>query len=109
MKFQFRGEIPSSKSGLNRAWLAKSYFSNLNIHGDSNCDDVRYMKLGLLHLAQKKEIFCGDAGTVFRFLAMRASREPGVWTLTGTPRLLSRPHDDLIFIMNQSELFKNFL
>ena len=99
--FRFRGEIPSSKSGLNRAWLAKSYFPNLSISGDSNCDDVRYMKLGLLHLAQKKEIFCGDAGTVLRFLALRASREPGVWTLKGSPRLMSRPHQDLLFILDQ--------
>lgn len=107
--FQFSGPIQASKSELNRAWLIKSYFSELSIAGDSNCDDVKHMKSGLLQLAKKGKIQCGDAATVLRFLAIRASRETGVWTLTGSPRLMKRPQKDLGFILQQLGVVTEFV
>lgn len=39
---------------------------------------------------------CGAAGTVLRFLSLRLSRIPGKHVLTGTPRLMQRPQEDLL-------------
>ncbi|MCB0351832.1 MAG: 3-phosphoshikimate 1-carboxyvinyltransferase, partial [Bdellovibrionales bacterium] len=75
--FNFSGELPASKSIMNRALIAGSYNPNLKILGDSNCDDVRLMKNGLRSLVTGQPIDCGHAGTVLRFLALRASRIPG--------------------------------
>ncbi|MEZ0392534.1 MAG: 3-phosphoshikimate 1-carboxyvinyltransferase [Pseudobdellovibrionaceae bacterium] len=99
--FSFQGEIPASKSMMNRALLLQSYQPGLQIVGNSNCDDVRHMKLALAAFIQKKNIPCGEAGTVIRFMGMRASREKGTFALLGSPRLLSRPQDELIYILNQ--------
>lgn len=111
MKFYFSGEIPASKSVLNRLLVIKS-FSQLTsenpsptfkIHGDSQCDDVFFMKSALPKIlaAEGDPAQCGAAGTVFRFLALRASRIPGRHVLTGTPGLLSRPHEPLIDLIKQ--------
>lgn len=99
--FRFQGPIPSSKSMMNRALLIQSYFPDLLIHGDSTCDDVVHMRSALTQLHQKQEIFCGEAGTVFRFLALRASRDPGTYRLTGSQRLLARPHDEIVYLLEQ--------
>ncbi len=99
--FSFKGEIPASKSLLNRALLSQSYFPQIKISGNSHCDDVRHMKMAIAAMIQKKEIDCGEAGTVFRFMALRASRNPGVSVLTGSERLFSRPHADLYFLLEQ--------
>lgn len=42
-----------------------------------------------------------EAGTVIRFMSLRASREKGLHRLVGSPRLLSRPMDEISFILNQ--------
>lgn len=99
--FSFRGEIPASKSMMNRALLVQSYFPQLEILGDSNCDDVHHMKLALEAFKARKEIFCGEAGTVIRFMALRASREHGGFQLTGSPRLLSRPQKEVADLLAQ--------
>jgi 3-phosphoshikimate 1-carboxyvinyltransferase len=99
--FRFQGEIPASKSMMNRALLVQSYFPQVKIQGNSNCDDVRHMKMAIASFIQKKEMNCGEAGTVIRFMGLRCSREKGLFKLTGSPRLLSRPHDELVYLMNQ--------
>jgi 3-phosphoshikimate 1-carboxyvinyltransferase len=99
--FSFRGEIPASKSMLNRALLLQSHFPQIKIQGNSNCDDVRHMKMAVAALIQKKEIPCGEAGTVLRFMGMRASREKGFFKLTGSPRLLKRPQEDMVYLLSQ--------
>lgn len=49
-----------------------------------------------------EDIYCSDAGTVFRFMAcLCASIEGKTFRLTGTNRLLNRPMDDLIDNLNQ--------
>lgn len=99
--FYFRGTLPASKSILNRALIALSYNPDLKIIGDSNCEDVRLMQQGLTDLLSGKPVDCGHAGTVLRFLALRASRIPGRHVLTGSDRLFQRPQDELLPIMGQ--------
>jgi 3-phosphoshikimate 1-carboxyvinyltransferase len=100
-EFFFHGEIPASKSLMNRALVIQSFFPSLKIDGDSQCADVKDMKLALKSMRAGKDIFCGDAGTVFRFLAFHCSRMNGKHRLVGSPRLLSRPHDDLEMILSK--------
>ncbi len=99
--FDYRGFIPSSKSLMNRCLTVASYADQLQIVGDSGCEDVQKMRAALPALVRGEEVDCGSAGTVFRFLAFRASRIPGRHVLTGTARLLSRPQETLIEILEQ--------
>lgn len=101
-RFSFVGNIPASKSMLNRALNVQSYFPDLKITGDSNCDDVRVMKSAIVAFIKKSpEIQCGEAGTVLRFMAFRCSREPGNYMLKGSSRLLERPHSEIAYILDQ--------
>src|ERR1700722_19543828 len=95
----FLGPIPASKSLLNRALIIRDYFPSLRLRGDSDCEDVRHMRTALQALAVGQPIDCGDGGTVLRFLALRASRLPGEHRLTGSPRLFSRPQEELARIL----------
>ncbi len=96
----YRGVIPASKSLMNRALICASYFPELILHGQSQCDDVVRMRDALLRLPSK-DVDCGAAGSVFRFLALRVSRLQGRFVLRGTTRLLSRPHQDLLEILSR--------
>jgi len=108
--FSFVGSLAGSKSLLNRAQIIASYSPNFKIIGDSECDDVILMRRGLAQLLSGDEqpIHCGQAGTVFRFLAMRASRRPGFHRLTGDARLLARPQQELLPIFGQLGVEANF-
>lgn len=99
--FFYRGTIGASKSLFNRSALVQSFFPAVKVVGDSACDDVQHMREAVVSFNQKKEIHCGDAGTVLRFMGMRVSREPGTFHLTGSPRLLQRPQQDMAFILAQ--------
>jgi 3-phosphoshikimate 1-carboxyvinyltransferase len=111
--FYFKGELSASKSVLNRLLVIQSYFPKLLILGDSKCDDVELMKSGLSQLAAGQPMDCGHAGTVLRFLSLRASREPGKHVLRGSERLFSRPQNELLPIFGQlsvdAEIKKNEL
>jgi 3-phosphoshikimate 1-carboxyvinyltransferase len=100
-EFSFQGQIPASKSLMNRALVIQSFFPSLKIDGDSQCADVKDMKLALMSMKAGTDIFCGDAGTVLRFLAFHCSRTKGKYKLVGSPRLLSRPHNDLAMILSK--------
>lgn len=99
--FFFAGELPASKSLLNRWNLLKSFSESLRVCGHSECEDVLLMRKGIEDLRQGRIVDCGSAGTVFRFLTLRASRIPGQHLLTGSSRLLSRPHKELTSILQQ--------
>lgn len=99
--YHFQGKIEGSKSILIRALLAQSYCAKLEIADESSCDDVAAMKRGLAALHEGTRIDCGEAGAVIRFLALRASRKPGVYRLTGSPRLLARPMDGIESVLRQ--------
>jgi 3-phosphoshikimate 1-carboxyvinyltransferase len=42
------------------------------------------------------EIFCGNGGTMFRFLTAALTTLPGTWRLDGVPRLRERPVGPLV-------------
>src|SRR4051812_44802468 len=46
--------------------------------------------------AEEIEIFCGNAGTMLRFLVATLAVVPGTWRLDGTPRLRERPVGPLV-------------
>jgi len=102
--FHFDGVIPASKSYFNRALICASYASvnqAVTLTGKSRCDDVEKMQKAFQHLKKDSIYDCGSAGTVLRFLALRASRIPGLHILKGHPRLMSRPQEDLNEIFEQ--------
>jgi 3-phosphoshikimate 1-carboxyvinyltransferase len=49
-----------------------------------------------LPAAAEIELFCGNAGTMLRFLVAATTVIPGVWRLDGTPRLRERPVGPLV-------------
>ncbi|MEK2646912.1 3-phosphoshikimate 1-carboxyvinyltransferase [Bdellovibrio sp. BCCA] len=100
-KLHFQGEIPGSKSVFNRALIVQSYFPSLKLQGFSECDDVRHMREGLKHLSDQSVIDCGEGGTTFRFMALRASRNQGMHNLGATRRLLQRPQKGLVHLLSQ--------
>lgn len=93
---------------MNRALLAQSYFPDLKIHGDSTADDVRLMKEALASLRAGRAIDCGSAGTVLRFMTLRAAREPGKHRLQGEKRLFERPQQELQKILSQLGVQSHF-
>lgn len=97
----FQVEIPASKSMMNRALLVQSFFPDLSIVGHSNCDDVNNMKRAIASMIRKKDIDCGEAGTVLRFMGLRCSREKGTFKLLGKPGLMRRPHQEMVYILEQ--------
>lgn len=99
--FHFHGEISSSKSIFNRALIVQSYFPELELLGFSECDDVRFMRSAIEQLKNRTQIECGEGGTTFRFLALRASRIPGDHILVGSQRLMQRPHQGLLDLLSQ--------
>ena len=101
MPVHFSGEIPASKSILNRLLILQSFAPQLKIIGDSQADDVVKMKSALLSLRAGKPADCGAAGTTLRFLALRASRIPGEHRLVGSERLLARPQTEIQNLLNQ--------
>lgn len=101
-KFYFKGPVPSSKSIYNRALIVQSFFPELVLSGFSSCEDVVLLKQALSDLNQnKKEFFCGEGGTTFRFLAFRISRETGSFKLNMAPSLAQRPHQSIIDTLYQ--------
>lgn len=82
---------------MNRCLIVKSFYPELSIKGESSCDDVLAMQGAVTQFHQHKNepLHCGAAGTTFRFLCARVSREQGRFRLTGDKRLFERPHQPL--------------
>ncbi len=95
VSFSYRGTLPGSKSLFIRALVAGSYAPDLKVDGHGDSDDVALARDGLDSVMKGDDIDCGDAGTVLRFLALRASRVPGEHALVGSTRLFSRPMAEL--------------
>ena len=47
------------------------------------------------------QIFCGNGGTMFRFLTAALTTRPGSWRLDGVPRLRERPIGPLVTALRQ--------
>ncbi len=88
--------LPRSKSVSNRALIMASLFGDIDaVKNLSDGDDTRV----LYELLRDKPrvMHCGAGGTTFRFLLAWASVQEGEeHIITGIPRLLERPHDDLV-------------
>ncbi|MBK7382699.1 MAG: 3-phosphoshikimate 1-carboxyvinyltransferase [Flavobacteriales bacterium] len=93
--------LPRSKSVSNRALLMASLCGDLGLVSSlSDGDDTRVMHDLLRDTPRLMD--CGAGGTTFRFLlAWAAVREGEEHLLTGTSRLLERPHGDLINALKQ--------
>lgn len=116
MSFKFKGVIPVSKSIMNRALICSSYELNLQLEGTSSCDDIVKMQESIAQLKENlsyskigsnnkpTEYDCGAAGTVLRFLTLRLSRIPGKHILKGTERLMQRPQQDLLDLLQKLDV-----
>lgn len=99
--FRFRGSVGHSKSMLNRFQILKSYNPKIEILGDSAAEDVVKMRGALQSMLANEHIECGSAGTVLRFVAVRASRFPGRHNLVGERRLFERPQTGLMNMLTR--------
>lgn len=88
--------LPRSKSLANRALILASMAGDLSlVIAPGDAEDTRTM-LALLN-ARPRVMHCGDGGTTFRFLLAWACVQEGEeHVLTGSTRLLERPHAPLI-------------
>lgn len=93
--------LPRSKSISNRALLLASLCGDLGLVSQlSDGDDTRVMHELLRDRPHVMD--CGAGGTTFRFLLAWAAVQKGEeHILTGIPRLLERPHDDLVNALKQ--------
>jgi len=89
-------QLPSSKSVSNRALIVASLIGDPGLVSNlSDGDDTRV--LYTLLRDRPKVMDCGAGGTTFRFLlAWAAVQEGEEHVITGIPRLLERPHGDLV-------------
>lgn len=88
--------LPRSKSVSNRALIIASLIGDLDLVKDlSDGDDTRV--LHRLLRDRPRVMDCGAGGTTLRFLlAWAAVQEGEEHVITGIPRLMERPHDDLV-------------
>jgi len=102
MKFNFADSLAISKSWMNRALILQSYCSGLKILGQSESDDVFYLKQALDNfLNNQNEFYVGLGGTTFRFLALRVSRKSGLYRIKADKKLFERPQNEIINILSQ--------
>ena len=91
--------LPSSKSLSNR-WLVLNHLLGrpFALRNLSDSDDTAILQtlLGQLRRGKNSEFFCGNAGTVARFMLAVLAITPGEWTLDGDERLRQRPMGPLI-------------
>ncbi len=100
--FEFIGNVESSKSLVNRALVTSSYNPDVKLQYQSSAEDVQVLEKALVDFRHGKNSFdCGAAGTAFRFWCLRISRDPGVWTVRGSQRLLQRPQQGLVDLLTQ--------
>lgn len=110
--FNFSGNLPASKSILNRLYTLGFWSENIHWFGDSNCDDVKHMRKAVSDLKQgKSEIYVGDAAAVLRFVTLLASRLKGKYRIAGSQALFKRPQQELVNLLEQlgvhAELFSD--
>lgn len=95
--------LASSKSLLNRALIVQSFFPELQLHYNKQFlgEDVLHLRECLKDLEKKNLFYCGDGAAPLRFLALRLSRLKGNFTIEGSQRLFSRPHESLLNVLSQ--------
>lgn len=92
-------DLPRSKSVSNRALIIASLLGDLSLVSElSEGDDTRVLRDLLRDRPHTMD--CGAGGTTFRFLLAWASVQNGEeHVISGIPRLLQRPHDDLVLAL----------
>ena len=71
-------EVGASKSILNRLQIVRSFFPELQIVGDSQCDDVLELRQALADFERgEKSFHLGLGATSLRFFTLRLSRTVG--------------------------------
>jgi 3-phosphoshikimate 1-carboxyvinyltransferase len=103
--------LPPSKSLTHRAYAVALLSTRpVTVEGPLDAEDTRYFLRALEKLdygvevreasvtvrpavrpPESAELFCGNAGTLLRFLVALVAALPGRWTLDGLPRLRERP------------------
>ena len=121
LPFDLTLSLPGSKSEVQRLIVAACLArGRTTIRDATPCDDTRALVAGLAAMGFRLAWFdegdgilvvdgglpaeppphatldCGMGGAPLRFLLATAALVPGTWTLTGTPRLLARPHAPLV-------------
>jgi 3-phosphoshikimate 1-carboxyvinyltransferase len=76
--------------------LFLSALSRLGFRVTEEGDDVRLEPAPAAEGSGETEIFCGNAGTMLRFLVATLTVVPGTWRLDGVPRLRERPVRPLV-------------
>lgn len=99
--FVFRGPISASKSWLNRALVVQHFNADLQLEINSDSEDVISLKNALQSVGHTNEFDLGMGGTSFRFFAFLISRSVGDWKLKAHQRLIERPQQEIINILNQ--------
>lgn len=91
--------LPRSKSVSNRALIIASLIGDLDLVSElSDGDDTRVLQTLLRERPHTMD--CGAGGTTLRFLlAWAAVQEGEEHVITGIPRLMDRPHDDLVLAL----------
>ena len=114
---------PPSKSHTNRALVLAALTDGISvIENYAICEDTIYLirslrKLGVKIIQNENELivlgkggnfnkkkvtlFCGNAGTTFRFLTALSIFNYGEVTLTGSKRMFERPIGELVDALNQ--------
>ncbi|NPV11859.1 MAG: 3-phosphoshikimate 1-carboxyvinyltransferase [Ignavibacteria bacterium] len=117
---------PPSKSHTNRALILAALTDGISIiKNHAVCEDTIYMiralkKLGVKFEEKENELivhgtgakfnkkkvtlFCGNAGTTFRFLTALSIFNDGEVILTGSKRMLERPIGDLVDALKQLDV-----
>ncbi|MEY4002922.1 MAG: hypothetical protein RIT07_964 [Bacteroidota bacterium] len=96
--------LPGSKSVSHRVLIAATLSGlpiNL-IHGLSDCDDTRYLLRAIQNPQQEIYDF-GDGATPLHFFMAMAAAQNRSCTLTGTDRLIQRPHEDMIEVLRHCD------
>lgn len=101
MSFSFSGELPSSKSEVNRALIVRSFFPKMKLEYQAASQDIDTLRAAIEELDHRSEFWLGEGGTSFRFFALRLSRKKGRFLLKADPVLLKRPQCELIEILSQ--------
>jgi 3-phosphoshikimate 1-carboxyvinyltransferase len=94
--------LPGSKSISLRALVIASFcdFPISQITGLSDSDDTRYLANALNHPNQTIHSF-GDGATPLHFFMAYAAARNSKCSLTGSERLMQRPHEDLADLLRQ--------
>lgn len=95
----FKEELPSSKSLVNRYLILKEGYPDLSLKWKSQALDVVNLEDALSKYKTENEIYVGEGGTTFRFLSLYLSSQKGKWKLYGEADLFKRPHTDLILAL----------